>query len=65
VGRTIIDYGLAMKIYPNDACLYNNRGYAYELIGDKQRAYIDYQSAVQLDPNDTMYRDNLKRIMGL
>ncbi|BAU08523.1 tetratricopeptide repeat-containing S1 family peptidase [Fischerella sp. NIES-3754] len=48
----IADYTSALKINPNDADAYNNRGVARSDLGDKQGAIADYTSALKINPND-------------
>ena len=40
----------AIKLDPNDAPAFNNRGFAYRTKGDIARADADYEQAIKLDP---------------
>ena len=44
----------AIRLDPNDASAYNNRGNAYFNKGDYDRAIADYTQAIRLDPNDAV-----------
>ena len=41
----------AIRLDPDDALAYNNRGNAYYYLGEYQRAIQDYDKAIQLDPD--------------
>ncbi|MFZ4829141.1 MAG: tetratricopeptide repeat protein, partial [Phototrophicaceae bacterium] len=43
------------------ATAYNNRGVAYEDLGNMTQAKADYCKALQLDPNYETAKRNLKR----
>ncbi len=45
------------------AIAYNNRGVAYDQLGDYDRAVADYQEALSLKPDDTMARRNLRVVL--
>ncbi|BCL34726.1 serine protease [Nostoc sp. MS1] len=47
----IADYTSTLKINPNLAAAYNNRGVARSDLGDKQGAIADYNSALKIDSN--------------
>ncbi|MGJ5630492.1 tetratricopeptide repeat protein, partial [Nostoc sp. CALU 1950] len=47
----IEDYNQAIKINPNYALAYYNRGVARYELGDKQAAIEDYNQAIKNDPN--------------
>ena len=47
----IEDFNKAIRINPNYAMAYNNRGNAYAKKGDFDRAIIDYTKAIQLNPD--------------
>ena len=49
--KEIDDYNQAIKLDPNYAYAYNNRGNARYNLGDKQGAIDDYTQAIKLDPN--------------
>ena len=46
----IEDYNDAIRIKPQNALAYNNRGITYRNIGDYDRAIEDYTEAISLDP---------------
>ena len=48
----IADYTQAIRLDPNNANAYGNRGIAYGEKGDYDRAIADYNQAIRLDPND-------------
>ena len=47
----IADYNQAIKIKPDYALAYNNRGNAKYNLGDKQGAIADYNQAIQIKPD--------------
>lgn len=47
----ISEYDLALRLYPYHAEAYLNRGMAYALLDETQRAIQDYEQAARLDPN--------------
>jgi serine/threonine protein kinase len=47
----IADYNQAIKLNPNFAFPYNNRGWAKYNLGDKQGAIADYNQAIKLNPD--------------
>ena len=52
--RAIQDYDQAIRLNPNYASAFNNRGLAYVNKGDNDRAIQDYDQAIKLNPNDTV-----------
>ena len=50
-GRAILDYDQAIRLNPEYAEAYNNRGYAYYWNGDATHAIADYSRAIELRPN--------------
>ncbi|CCQ68514.1 hypothetical protein CWATWH0402_5942 [Crocosphaera watsonii WH 0402] len=42
---------------------YNHRGFAYEKLGNYQRAIENYEEAIRLDPNYTTAKRNLESIL--
>ena len=48
----IADFDEAIKLDPNDATAYNNRGSAKEKLGDYASASADFDQAIKLDPNN-------------
>ena len=51
-----------MKLDPEFARAYNNRGAAWREKGDRARALQDYAAAVRLDPSDSTAADNHREI---
>jgi len=49
--RAIADFNNALRLDPNNARIYHERGNAYNTKGDKDRAIADYTQAIQIDPN--------------
>jgi tetratricopeptide (TPR) repeat protein len=47
---SIADYDQAIRINPNNAVAYSNRGYARRKLGDNQGAIADYDRAIEIDP---------------
>ena len=47
----IIDYTIAIKSDPDYAAAYNNRGNAYDDLGEYNTAISDYTTAIRLDPD--------------
>ena len=48
--RAINDYDTAVRLDPNDAITYYNRGLAYDDMGEPRRAVEDYDMAISIDP---------------
>ena len=48
----------AIKLKPDDALAYNNRGAAYAELGQYQRAIEDYNEAIRLRPEDALAYNN-------
>jgi len=49
--RAIADFNEAIRLKPNDASAYNNRGLAYAAKGDDDHATADFNEAARLKPN--------------
>ncbi|MBW4480435.1 MAG: tetratricopeptide repeat protein [Tolypothrix brevis GSE-NOS-MK-07-07A] len=47
----IEDLNQAIRLNPNYAYAYNNRGIARKYLGDKQQALADYNTAIKINPN--------------
>ena len=63
----ITDYDSAIRLKPDDATAYNNRGLAKSDLGQHFAAIADYDSAIRLNPDDaTAYynRGNAKGALG-
>jgi len=50
--RAISDLTKAIKLNPNDAAAYRNRGYAYDNLYQYDKAISDFSEAIRLDPNN-------------
>src|SRR5215468_7910337 len=50
---------------PNNAIAYSNRGLAYNLNGEYDRALSDYDQAARLDPNNVIAREGRDRVRAL
>ena len=48
--HTGADFDQSIKLNPNDAQAFTNRGYAWRNKGDMARALADYDQAIKLDP---------------
>jgi tetratricopeptide (TPR) repeat protein len=58
--RAIEDFTAALRIDPNYANAYNNRGNAYDDKGMYDRAIEDYTAALRIDPNHPNAKTNLE-----
>jgi tetratricopeptide (TPR) repeat protein len=63
--RAIADYNQALRINPQDAYAYNQRGVAWERKGDYDRAIADYTQALQINPQNTKAKENLAAVQRL
>ncbi len=59
--RAIVDYDLALRLNPQDADAYNNRGLVYYNKRDYDLAIADYDSALAIDTNEK-HAENNKRL---
>jgi tetratricopeptide (TPR) repeat protein len=50
--RAIADFTAALRINPDYAKAYRNRGYAYNEKGDYDRAIADFTAALRINPDD-------------
>ncbi|TRU85433.1 MAG: tetratricopeptide repeat protein, partial [Microcystis novacekii Mn_MB_F_20050700_S1D] len=50
----VADYNQAIKLNPDDANAYYNRGVAKYNLGDNQGAIADYNQAIKLKPDDAI-----------
>lgn len=65
--EAIDNYDEAIRLNPNYAVAYNNRGLARSKMGDKQGAFDDYNRAIYLNPNsaETYYnRGSVRADLG-
>jgi tetratricopeptide (TPR) repeat protein len=58
--KAINDLTQAIKLDPNSANAYNNRGIAYADKGDIDRAVADYEATLKIDPNHANAENNLE-----
>jgi len=58
----IQNYKNALKLYPNEANIYNNLGVAYSKVNDLNNAEINYKKAIKLKPSDALAYSNLGSI---
>jgi Flp pilus assembly protein TadD len=56
--QTLEDYSQAIRLDPDNAELYRNRGVAYKKLGQFYYALRDFSWAIQLDPNDAVSYNN-------
>ena len=56
--KAIADYSTAIKLAPNFAQIYDNRGNAYQDKGSYDHAIKDYTQAIQLNPSDVNTYNN-------
>lgn len=56
--KAITDYDLALKINPNYAVAYNNRGLAKAGINKPDEAIKDYDKAIEINPNQGLFYFN-------
>jgi tetratricopeptide (TPR) repeat protein len=59
--RAIADYTAALRIDPNYAVAYYDRGLAYRAKGDYDRAIADYEAVLRINPNYSLARNSLER----
>ena len=50
--KAIADYSEAVRIDPNNAKAYYDRGLAYRSNGKRDKAIADFSEAIRLDPNN-------------
>jgi tetratricopeptide (TPR) repeat protein len=58
--RAIADSTQALRLDPNFANAYSNRGNAYLRKRDYDRAIADYEAALRINPNDAGVKGNLE-----
>ena len=54
--RAIADFTAAIRINPQYAVAYNNRGRTYQAMGDMTRALDDYEQARRIEPDNSAYQ---------
>jgi tetratricopeptide (TPR) repeat protein len=66
--KAIADYTQAIRLEPNIAIFYNQRGIVYYSTGDYNKAIADIETAIQLEPNNTTFKqtylDNARKARG-
>ena len=63
----IREFTEAIRHFSKEACIYGNRGAAYGQLGRYSEAIADFEKALQLDPGNAEYIDNIamtKRARG-
>jgi tetratricopeptide (TPR) repeat protein len=63
--RAIADYNQAIRLDPDYALAYYNRGVAYVNKRDYARARADWEKVLQLDPTGADARGNLEILRGM
>jgi len=58
-----VHFSRAIAVFPTYHQAYYNRGYCYELMGDVQRAEIDYRNALEIRPDYTLAAEGLNRVI--
>ena len=56
---SIASFKKAIEINPDHASAYNGLGYAYDSLGQHQKAISSYKEAIRLNPNDAGTHNNL------
>ena len=62
--EAIGEYDEAIRLDPQDADAYNNRGVSYENLGQFQRAIQDHDEAIRLDPQPALAYSNRGTVYG-
>ncbi len=57
--KCLDDLHLSLKLEPDNPYRYASLAYAKDFFGDLQGAIVDYQKAVELDPEDAVAHNNL------
>jgi tetratricopeptide (TPR) repeat protein len=60
--KAILNLDAAIDLAPEYADAYTLRGRVYEMKKDKTRAYFDYLKAINLDSNQTIAKEGIKRV---
>jgi lipoprotein NlpI len=61
------DFDQALKINPNYAEAYNNRGIVYRNKGDYNKAIADFEAVLRIDPNNIgakIWLSTTRRLLG-
>jgi len=59
--ESIMRWKRVVEIQPNNPQVYNNLGVAYEAKGDMENALMAYNKAIELDPENNVYKSNYIR----
>lgn len=57
-GQAVKDYDRAIEINPQDAGAYNNRGLAFDNLGEHRKAIEDFNRAIEIAPQEAMIYSN-------
>lgn len=57
------DHNKAIEVNPDDADAYVRRGAVYDLLGDDEKAIVDYRTALQIDPKHKDAKHQLEKII--
>jgi len=60
--RAIEDYSKVIEMQPNNTGAYNNRGTAFLNKAEYAKATADFNRALKLDPQNTIFSSNIKRV---
>ena len=56
--EAISDFDTAIRLDPNEAAAYGNRGIAKALLGHDNEAISDYDTSIHLDPDNANFYNN-------
>ena len=56
------DANKVIELDPKNAPAYDTRGHIFEALDRKDEAIADFRKALELDPSDEDYKENLKRL---
>ncbi|HAG50487.1 MAG TPA: serine/threonine protein kinase, partial [Deltaproteobacteria bacterium] len=59
------EYKIALKLNPDSLLAHNNLGVVYAKKGDVEKAIIEFQEALRIDPSYSGARDNLNRALSM
>ncbi len=60
--EAVQDCSKAIQLATRSSMAYNHRGYAYEMLNNREGAIADYKKALDLDPRNETARANLNRL---
>ena len=64
IDRAIKVFNYCIQIHPNFWFSYHNAGYCYQQKGDKKMAIKNYEKSVQLNPNNKLGIQRIKKLKG-